>query len=302
MYIPTSKQKEFHVNNRRYKLFGGAVGPGKSAALCNDVISFCLQYRCDFFFGRSTYSDFSMTTEKELDKWLPEGCVSSWNKNKHEIYFNDISGYNIRKNGSRLILSGCNEYEKLKSLTLGGFAIDELSGVTEDAFYMLCSRLREPSMIPEDYVGLCATNPCQGWVKLFFVDMPERREECKLEPDPLNKSEDEHCADCKFGGCKSGKNVAFIPALASDNPHLPDGYVANLRAIYPKEWVEMLLKGDWNVMEGQVFVEFNDNHIVKAQEIPFGWTKYMCIDPHARTPTHVLWIAVDPSGHKWVLS
>ena len=43
-YAPTDRQRAFHSSTARFKLFGGAMGGGKSYALCAECIDLCLNY------------------------------------------------------------------------------------------------------------------------------------------------------------------------------------------------------------------------------------------------------------------
>ena len=41
---------------------------------------------------------------------------------------------------------------------------------------------------------------------------------------------------------------SFIPALPTDNPHLPESYIETLKTL-PEAQRRRLLEGDWNYME-----------------------------------------------------
>lgn len=303
-----------------YKLSGyargsvlGSIGGGKTTTLCNDIISQAVHYNCNIVFGRAEYADFRTTTEEELEKWLPEQFIQKWPKNTHEITLKKnpnainakprwIGGklYPGRMKPSKIFLRGLAVPEKLKSYTTGGIGIDEASGVPFESFLMLYGRNREPSMHYTEYIFDMATNPCGGWVR-DYIKMPERRPECPHKPDPYKLIKNGPCSVCQ-AKCKAGVGCSFIPSRISDNAFLPDNYEDVLRSLYPEEYARMMLEGDWDAIAGQVFSEFSTilSLYVDPIQIPIDWTRYFCMDPHTRTPTHCLWVAVSPLGMIYV--
>ena len=58
---------------------------------------------------------------------------------------------------------------------------------------------------------------------------------------------------------------------------------------------KQLLEGDWDVVEGAAFPEFDKNvHVIPPFEIPPHWEKLKGIDYGYAAPTAVIWGAVDP--------
>ena len=117
--------------------------------------------------------------------------------------------------------------DRLKSMDLGWFAIDQAEETSEAHFFLLASRLRL-NVDGVRYKGLLSANPTPGWVKHRFIE----------------QSLDDH---------------VFVPALPKDNPHLPSDYEENLRKLYPSELVKQLLEGDWDVLEtGNNLLRYSD--------------------------------------------
>jgi len=216
-YIPTRKQVEAHQAFERFILFGGAMGGGKSAWLCNEGIQLSLDYpgnRGGVF--RWENKTFRNTTLHTLGEFLPSGIVA-----RHHLsdqYFDLI-------NGSRIYYGGLKPAGKtapidnIKSMELGWFAIDEASQVPEEMFLILASRLRL-SIEGIRYRGLLASNPEHSWVRRRFIDQKLR-------------------------------DHRFVPALPKDNPHLPPDYEARLRELFPADWIKRYIDGDWDVsLEG----------------------------------------------------
>jgi phage terminase large subunit-like protein len=86
-----------------------------------------------------------------------------------------------------------------------------------------------------------------------------------------------------------------------DNPHLNEAAIKEFESSLTEEEKEARLHGRFLHLSGLVYKEFNPNdHIVDAFDIPPLWTRYFAIDPHERTPTACLWLAVDPKGNHWI--
>ncbi len=153
------------------------------------------------------------------------------------------------KNGSILFYGGLGDsvsgLQRLSSMSLGFFGIDQADETTETHFNMLAGRLR--LNIPKiRYKGLLTCNPTPGWIKQKFVEQ-------KLS------------------------DHIFIQSLPKDNPFLPPDYESSLRAIYPQEWIKSMLEGDWNALESgnflfpyaQIRVAVNRELEVKDNDVKF---------------------------------
>jgi predicted phage terminase large subunit-like protein len=240
-YEPTPRQLEFHRLPRKFKLYGGAMGGGKSVALCAEVIRLAAAFPGNqIYLARKTLRDLKKTTLVTLFEMLPQRVVESHNKTDGVLTFH---------NGSQIILGDLEQTDKLKSLNLGAYAIDEASEASDELFLMLNSRLR--LKVPGiRYFGLLASNPEPGWLKDRFV-------EPQLSAEPLS-------------------DHVFIQALPKDNPHLPEGYLESLYNEFPPLWRTKYLEGSWDVFDSQIFKpEWN----IPSDGIPEVVAKFTAVDP-----------------------
>ena len=214
LYSPHASQAPFHSSPVRYKLIGGAMGGGKSKALCAEGIQLSLDIPGNRgVIVRKNLTVLRRTTLVTFFQTCPPDLIANFNKSDRLITL---------INGSEILFIDADEskdplFEKLKSLEVGWFAIDEASEVSRNAFSVLGSRLRWPAAKGK-YYGLLASNPEQCWVKEVFIDQ-------RLE---------QH---------------AFYPALPKDNPSLPDDYLPNLRIIFDEVQQRKYIEGDWNVSD-----------------------------------------------------
>lgn len=87
----------------------------------------------------------------------------------------------------------------------------------------------------------------------------------------------------------------FIPSSVTDNKILIDSdrdYIKRLREIGSPELVRMWLNGDWDVILGSYFPEFNiQNHVIPPRKLPTHWQKICGMDWGHASPFSVLWAA-----------
>ena len=95
---------------------------------------------------------------------------------------------------------------------------------------------------------------------------------------------------------ETGMVRVFIPAKLSDNPALTTadpGYVSRLKSSGSPELVRAWLDGDWNVIEGAFFPEFEaKRHVIRPFQIPHHWTRFRSMDWGSAHPFSVGWWAV----------
>ena len=272
----TKKQKTFIDATESEVLFGGAAGGGKSYGQMVDALLFALKYP-------GSKQLVLRRTFAELDKSLIRASLSLFPR---EIYsFNSSSHTGRFKNGSIIDFGYCAaeiDVYQYQSAEYDVIRFDELTHFTESQYVYLISRVRGANDFPKQIKS--STNPGgigHGWVKARFVD-----------PSPAGRS---------FVG-DDGMTRIFIPALLDDNKFLSRGdpeYKKRLLAL-PEREKKALLHGDWNIFEGQYFIEFDPKkHIVTPFEIPKSWRKYRTID-YGLDRLACLWIASSPDGISYV--
>ena len=216
-YLDTA-HVDFHRSPARYKLIGGAMGGAKTVGGCAEGIQLSL----DVPFNRGAILRKNRTVLKRTTlvtffQICPSGIIQRYDKSDLEVTLS---------NGSVILFIEADEakdplFEKLKSLELGWYFIDEASEVSRAAHQTLGSRLRW-KVARGRYHGILASNPEQCWLRDDFpVDATSK-------PKPGHR---------------------YFPFLPSANPFLPEEYIENLRQIYDEDQQRKYIDGDWSISD-----------------------------------------------------
>lgn len=272
LFDPLSKQEHFiwHVeqnDNAKFIWYCGGFGSGKSFIGSQATIRQAMMNpNGRSLVCRQTMVDLKATTMKTFFEVLDPRLILKWNKteslltliNGHEIYF-----------------WGLDNIEKLKSLEIGFFWIDEVNEVAELTFNVLKGRLRNKHH--KKRLGILTSNSeGKNWTYKQFV---------------LGK------------GIKTAQDLAkywIIKAPSNENTYLPKDYLEVLNS-YTGDLLERYVKASWDVFEGQIFPDFHrEIHVIKPFAIPETWKKIGGIDHGERSPSTFVWAAISPSGNIFI--
>jgi hypothetical protein len=112
------------------------------------------------------------------------------------------------------------------------------------------------------------------WVKKRYID-----------PAPLGMK--------IIADAESGLKRVFIPSKVTDNPATGPEYVQRLKMSGSPELVRAWLEGDWDVIAGAYFPEWDaKRHVIAPRELPSHWTRFRAFDWGSAHPFCCLWFAV----------
>jgi hypothetical protein len=94
----------------------------------------------------------------------------------------------------------------------------------------------------------------------------------------------------------TGITRVFIPSRVEDNPALLEndpGYINRLKAVGSPQLVRAWLDGDWDIVEGAFFPEFDRaRHVIRPFPVPNDWIKFRSMDWGSAKPFSVGWWTV----------
>lgn len=219
------KQLEALKASRRFKytLFGGSVGSGKSYWIRWSAVYWLMEYygkyqikgiRAGVFCeDYPSLNDRHLTKVKfEFPDWL-----GKFNEAKHEFTLASEYGSGI------IAFRNLDDPSKYLSVEFALIAIDEVNRNPKTTFDMLRSRHRWPGIKDTKFIAGC--NPLgEAWVKNMWVKR-------MFPPDEKEQYE-----------------FVFVPALPTDNPHLPQEYYKSLESL-PENQRKAYLEGNWDAFD-----------------------------------------------------
>src|SRR5271156_667770 len=195
-YQAFPRQRVFHLSKAKYRLFGGAAGPGKTKALLMEAIAQAHDFPgVNTLLFRRTFPELEGSLLQYFRREVPRDSYRSFSESKHQVEW--LNG-SITRFGYCASESDVYQYQGGEYLFIG---VDELTHFTLRQWQFLTSRNRctVRGSIP---CMAGATNPGNighAWVKSLWVDR---------QPAAGMERAEEYNAN----------HYHFIPARFSDNP------------------------------------------------------------------------------------
>ena len=138
-YSAFPKQRRFHVSTAKYRLFGGAAGPGKTKALLMEAIGQAHDFPgVNTLLLRRTYPELEGSLLQYFRRDVPRSAYKSFSESKHQVEW--LNGSTTRF-GYCANESDVYQYQGGEYLFIG---IDELTHFTLRQWQFLTSRNRCP--------------------------------------------------------------------------------------------------------------------------------------------------------------
>src|SRR5229473_4216292 len=277
-YRAFPRQAQFHRSRAKYRLFGGAAGPGKTKALLWEAIRHGQDVaHSDSMLLRRTYPELESSLLAYFRRDVPRKFYRKYNEAKHIVTWH---------NGSTTRFGYCRnendvyQYQGAEFLFIG---LDELTHFTLKQWQFLTSRNRCP--VPGSVARMAgASNPGNighAWVKALWVD--------HAPPPGYERPE-----------LYDARDYDFIRAKLADNPiYANDAAYHRTLEVLPEHLCRAFLEGDWNVFAGQYFDVFEfGRHTVRAEALRLEpwWPRWISIDWGFQHPSAVYWHCAVPQA------
>ena len=270
---PNPKQEQFFLASARHIAYGGARGGGKSWAMRRKFVLLAFRYPgLRLLLLRRTLPELNenhlLPLERELCPAVP------YHATQRAFLF---------PNGSRIKLGYCDreadvfQYQGQEYDVIG---LEEATHFSESQMQFLttCNRSVRIDFSPRMYYTCNPGGVGHAWVKRLFIDRNYRNSE-------------------------QAEDYVFIPARVTDNPVLLKSNPQYLKTLenLPEHLRKAYLDGNWDVLEGQFFQEFDrSRHVVDPTRLPMEWKRFRAMDWGYNDPCCVLWFAVAPDGKLFV--
>ena len=203
-----------------------------------------------------------------------------WTDTKAQIEIN-------LKNGHQIIGMPSDDEEKLRSMDITAFLIEEASGVKREIYEECIRRSRNVAGIingEAHYLGIIISNPAQGFIR-----------ELLFSASKIYGSKSIKTTVAMYKDRIKDPNPDLEAFLSSsrDNTYLPPGFVNKVINSLTPQQVRLYVDCIIEYAEGAVYPDFLQ-HLVDDFEIPKNWRRYLAHDPGINDPAAVLLCAQDP--------
>ena len=249
--------------------FGGARGGGKSDAVLGEWAAHSQRY------GVNAIGLMVRRSRTELLELFERGRAI-YSKVNAQFTVNPMRV--IMPNGARLTFAYLErdaDAEVYQGASYTRVYIEEAGNFPSPSPIMkLMATLRSGNGVP---VGMRLTGnpggPGHQWLRARYID-----------PAPMG---------WKVLTDGGGLERIYIPSRVSDNVYLGPDYVQRLRASGSPELVRAWLEGDWSVVSGAFFPEFEmSRHVILPRALPDHWPRFRSFDWGSARPFACHWWAV----------
>lgn len=212
-----------------------------------------------------TLTQLSKAIMPIFDEYLPRRFVSKWTDTKAQIEIH-------LKNGHEIIGMPSDDEEKLRSMDITAFLIEEASGVKKEVYEECIRRSRNVAGIINGvphYLGIIISNPAQGFIRnlLFTASKIFGSKSIKSTVDMYKDRIKDPNPDLE----------AFLSS-SRDNSYLPKGFIDKVINSLTPQQVRLYVDCIIEYAEGAVYPDFLQ-HLVDDFEIPKHWKRYLAHDP-----------------------
>jgi hypothetical protein len=286
-FVPLQHQEDYFLSTTTYKLLIGGYGSGKTTIACfTDAHDAMTIPNGKTLITAPTLQQMRVAVLPELEKFLPPWFLEGGKAKGNPPVYTLTNGHEIH------VYPSDNE-QKIRSINLTRFHIEEGSGVPRNIFDQLQARLRNAAAVVYDehgyeignkFSGDVSTNPEDSWIKDDFL----------LKSHKLNgsRSIDTSIYEHMMSNIREPLFETFISA-SFDNSVLPKGTIERISAGKSERWKRKYLWCYLDSKEGLVYPEIY-KHYVEPFPIPKEWKRIGGYDPGISDPTAMLLGAVDP--------
>ena len=200
-----------------------------------------------------------------FDTYLPRRFVTKWTDTKADIEIDLMNGHEI-------IGVASDDEEKLRSMDITAFLIEEASGVKPEIFQECIRRSRNVAGMIDDvshYLGIIISNPAQGFIRELLFSASKIYGSKSIE-----KTVETYKNRIK----NPNPDLEAFLSSSRDNTYLPKGFIDKVINSLTPQQVRLYVDCIIEYAEGAVYPDFLQ-HLCDRFEIPKDWHYYLAHDP-----------------------
>jgi phage terminase large subunit len=257
---------DVHKSKATFKLLIGGMGSAKSRCGVIEIINHVLTVpNGHTVIMAQTLKQLSKAIMPIFNEYLPRKYVEKWTDTKADIEI-------VLTNGHVITGMPSDDEEKLRSMDITAFLIEEASGIKRELFEECVRRLRNTHAIingKQHFIGIVISNPAQGFIRelLFQARHIYGSKSIQKTVESYNDRLKDTNPDLE----------AFLSS-SRDNTYLPKGFVERVINSLTPEQVRLYVDCIIEYAEGAVYPNFLQ-YLCDDFEIPKNWKRYMAHDP-----------------------
>lgn len=282
-------QDAFVFSDHKHLMGLGAVGSGKSLALCRRAMVLSLIHPGnEGMIGRAYGPELETTTMAQFFEYCDPDLIDNFQKKDRRLRLRTI-GKKKSEILFRHIIEPNPTRKHLSSANWGWFAIDQAEDTEPHHWQDLMGRLRRPDVGKQTGCGV-ANPKGHDWIWQRWIKPAEDKGKIDIHMVP--------------GKGRPAKVELYYPAAdhlcvkteSAENTFLPDGYIENLIEHNTDEWVQRYVMGSTDEWSGRIYKEFSARspHVIDPFEIPRDWDTIVAMDAGGVDPWAVVVLRVDP--------
>ena len=211
-------------------------------------------------------------------------------------------------NGSTILFFSSEDEQKLRSLNLTGYKLEEASAIKKSIFEQLPARLRHPaankkfnkSLKTNQYLTIICSNPANNWIRTdvllksnkIYASTPDEPTKLKL----VSSLEMGNCNNCYQFSRDPDEVVPFMSThihTSFMNKYLPEDFIERQIKAHDEKWVDRFIYGSFDYADGAVYPTFR-SAICEPFPIPDYFPRIVAMDFGGKDPTAMAFLAIDP--------
>jgi hypothetical protein len=245
----TPPQSKFYLSKKKYPLFVGGFGSGKSTCMSVSAITDLVNYPgANIACYAPTYDLLKLITEPFIaERLYLAGLSYSFNKSDHIF---TIPGY------GRIICRSLSNPERIIGYEVFRSHVDELDTLrpdaAENAWNKVIARNRQKLYVLDDQG--------QRILRPDHAALPKNHDPYQTELNRVSAytTPEGFMFVYQRWVKNGGEDYGIYKASTYSNPHLPDGYIQGLINTYPEALISAYLDGEFvNLTSGAVYPNFD---------------------------------------------